>query len=198
MQFQSIQRQLRGMDKAVRTGTVRALNKALASTKSKVIKELRSETGLKTEVIKTRVMGLKANADKMTVSVNIATKVGVALRHFSPSQKKVRVKHRTGGKARLHYGVSIRLGTQGRVLAPGAFFIGKNGIVVGRKAAYTSGSYTTNITPRKPLIQLRTNVFLDSARGMKDTNSKYLGDRFNTVVTHEINYAVSQRFSSNK
>ncbi len=198
MAFKSIASQLRGLDAAVKTGSIRALNKALATAKSKAIRELRDDTGLKTEVVKRRVRDFKADSKKMKVSVNIAVKVGVSLRHFNPKAKKVRVKHKGQGKARVHQGVTVKIGVQSRELAPGAFFLDNKAgqIVVGRKGAYEKGVYSNPTAPRLPLAQLRSNVFLDASKQRQDGVRRELQDRFDKVVSHEVEFAVAQRFKS--
>jgi hypothetical protein len=187
-------RKLRGLDSAIRTGAVRAMNKALTTAKTQLVRDLRSDTGLKTEVISPRVMAIKANAKKLTVSLNVAVKVGVPLRHFSPSPKKVKRGKRT------YQGVTAKIGSQGRVLIPGAFLLDnvKGLVVVGRKKAFSGGQYVSPSGPRKPLFQLRTTAFQESAKARRDEAKAKLRNRFNDIVNHEIEFSIAQRLNQNK
>lgn len=189
-QFRS---KLKGLDGAIRTGAIRALNKSLTSAKSKLVKDLRTDTGLKTEDIKARVMALKASNKKLTVSLNMAVKIGVPLRRFDPRPKKVKAGKRT------YEGVTVKIGQLGRQLAPGAFFMGRNSsFVIGRKLSYTNGVYLNKAAPRKPTVQLRSSVFVDSAQRRRDEAKRYLIARFEAISQHEIEFSLKQRLSGNK
>lgn len=195
----SIKSQLKGIDKAIIQGSVRALNRALSSAKTQLVRNLKEDTGLKTDKVNSRVFPIKANNNKLLASLNVAVKFGVPLRQFSPKQKTVRVKHSTGGRARAHYGVTVKLGKQNRQLVPGAFLLDNKAglIVVGRKGAFRGPNYdyVNRRAARKPLVQLRTTIFQDSAHARKAEATKYMQQVFDKNINHEIEFAISKKFS---
>jgi hypothetical protein len=190
----------KGVDAAIKQGTARALNRALSSTKTKMVRTLREQTGLKTDVITARTRSLSATSSKLSVIFAIATKFGIALSKFAPSLKKVRVKQRNG-RTVLHYGVSAKIGQQARQLIPGAFFlVGKTGeAVLGRKSAYDKdGSYSNPTAPKYKTAQLRTRIFSEVAEQHQAEAQQYLADTFDKNVAHEIEYAIQKKFDENK
>src|SRR5688572_16620255 len=108
---------LKDIDKAVQRGASRALNKAIAQTKTQVVRQLREDTGLKTEDVKARVRTIKSKPGILGVVLGIATKFGIGLRKFSPKQKAVKTHL---GK---RYGVTAKVGQASRQLVPNAFIM---------------------------------------------------------------------------
>ncbi len=195
----------KGIDSAIKQGTARALNRALSSAKTKMVRALREDTSLTTEVIKTRTRGRKAAQNRLGISLGIAVKFGVALTKFTPKEKKVRVKRGGKGKAQLYRGITAKIGKGPRQLVPGAFGMDTKSkfIVAGRKQAFTDtnrghGVYSNRTAPRKPTVQLKTTVFVDAAKANEAAVKADMKDTFNRIVAHEIDYAIAKQFKSNK
>lgn len=189
----------KGIDSAIKQGTARALNRALSSSKTKMVRALRQDTGLKTEIISSRIRTKKAKSDSLAVIMGIAIKIGVAISKFGPSIKKVKALYSDGSK-RSRKGVTAKIGKQSRQLVPGAFVLdNKSGmVVVGRKAAFNEqGEYVDSKTQSK-LTTLRTKIFTEAAQANETDIKKNLTDVFNDIVSHEIDYAVGAKFSENK
>jgi hypothetical protein len=187
---QEFKKAFRGIDAAIKQGTARALNRALSSTKTKVVRQLREETGLKTDIITERMRARKANQSRLDAIIAIATKVGVALGRFNARPKTVRVAPRGAPKKRSYEGVSVKIGKQPRQLAPGAFFLkGKrtDGVVIQRKGL---SKYPTFL-PRVP-------IYGEVAAAHREENARHMRDTFEKNVAHEIDYAIQRKFSSNK
>jgi hypothetical protein len=189
----------RGIDTAIKSGTSRALNRALTSAKTKLVRALREETGLNTEVISTRTMSLKSQTNRLGVSLNIATKFGVPLSKFSPTLKRVQAQYKDGS-VRARTGVTAKIGKGARQLVPGAFALdNKRGLViVGRKAAYDSSGRYVDSRVQGKLTALKSNVFSESAKRNQPDVKKHLSDTFDKIVAHEINFAIQKKFDSNK
>jgi hypothetical protein len=179
---------LKDIDKAVQRGASRALNKAIKQTKTQVVRTLRSETSLKTEDINIRVRTVKSKPTILGVVLGIATKFGIPLRKFNPKEKKIKT------SAGIRQGVTAKIGNAGRALVPGAFIMNVRGheLVAGRKQAYTKGSYINPTAPRLPTVQLKTDIFIDTAKANQSNWSKYLRDTFNRIVNHEIDFSLQQ------
>lgn len=190
----SIKSQLKGLDKAVQTGVTRALNKSLATGRTQLVRSLRESTGLKTEDINKRILSKQAKADKFKVSLYIAIKRGIPLRKFSPIIKAIRV----GSKK--FYGITAKIGRAGRALIEGAFALDNSYgiVVVGRKKAFTNGVYSRGSTARKPLFELKSNIFIEEAKHATPDAQKKIEDNFDKIVSSEIEYAVQSKFNSNK
>jgi hypothetical protein len=174
----------RGIDSAIQQGTARALNRALSSTKTKVTRQLREETALKTDIITARLRAKKAKANQLGAILAIAVKFDVPLTKFSPKAKSVKV-----GKRRYD-GVTVKVGKQPRQLAPKAFFLqGKSvdGVVIARKGE-----------AKNPLIQPKSDAFRKSAQAAQEPATKHMADTFEKNVGHEIEFAVSRKFKQNK
>jgi hypothetical protein len=185
----------KGIDGAIKQGSARALNRALSATKTKMVRALREDTGLKTEVIKTRTWGKKAKVDYLDITLGIAIKFAIALSKFSPAAK--RVKSITRG---LRQGVTAKVGKGGRQLVPGAFTLdnSKGLAVVGRKAAYSATGEYVNSSTQSTLKSIKTEVFTDSAKANEADAKAYMRDTFEKIVAHEIDYAIQSKFSENK
>jgi hypothetical protein len=187
---QEFKKAFRGIDAAIKQGTARALNRALSSTKTRAVRQLREETGLKTDVIAERMRARKATQKRLDAIIAIATKVGVALSRFSPKAKNVRVVPKGGLTKRTYEGVTVKIGKQPRQLAPGAFFLkGKrtDGVVIQRKGL---SKYPTFL-PRVP-------IYGEVAAAHREENARHMRDTFEKNVAHEIDYAIQRKFSSNK
>lgn len=192
----------KGIDNAIKQGTARALNRALSSTKTRVVRSLREDTGLKTSDITARTRSRKAAQNRLGVILAIAVKFGIALSKFSPLEKTVRVNRKGfSGKGIPYLGVSVKIGGKARQLYPGAFFLrGKTGeAVIGRKEAFDSkGQNYTGRGSKYPTVKLKTDIFQESAKKNEASMKQYLVDTFDKNVTHEIEYAISSKLSSNK
>jgi hypothetical protein len=190
---------LNGVDTAIKTGTARALNRALSTAKSQMVKKLREDTGLKTDVINTRTLAVKANVNHLSAILKIAVKFGIALSKFGPSARKVIAKYSDGTK-RARQGVTAKIGKQARQLVPGAFLLdNKRGLaVVGRKAAYDeNGQYVDSKTQGK-LVNLKTTIFTEAAVRNQAEVQKVMNQAFIDRVDHEIDYAIQQKLDSNR
>jgi hypothetical protein len=180
-----------GIDKAIKTGTTRALNRALSSASTELVKNLGSETGLKASVIKTRVLQIKAKAGKPSVQIAIATKVGVSLAEFSPLPKIVNVVHAGHTMPTRHIGATVRIAGS-RVLVPGGFLwnapSGKT-LVLGRKDLNDN---------RSKLTTLRTKYFSQVAERLRPAAETKLLANFNEQIGAQLDYAIQSRFDANK
>lgn len=180
----------KGIDSAIKQGTARALNRALSSTKTKVVRHLREETGLKTDVVKTRTRSRKAKAERLDAILGIAVKYDVALTKFSPKEKIVRKVPKGGTRKRAYKGATVKVGKGARQLAPGAFLMqGKtvDGVVIQRKGE-----------ARNPLKAPKTKVFTEAAKAIDKPAQQHMRDTFDKIVAHEINYSVQRKFTQNK
>lgn len=185
----------KGVDQAIKVGTSRALNRALASTKTKYVRALREDTSLKTEVITSRTRFKKAKANDLSVIMAIAIKFGIALSKFNPSLRSV------SKNKRKYQGVTAKVGTAGRQLIPGAFALDtSNGlVVVGRKGAFDEkGQYVHPSAPDHPIATLKSNVFTESAKAHESENKKAIVDTFDSIVGAAIDFAIQQKFNDNK
>lgn len=191
---------LKSLNSAVKTGSIRALNKAVSSAKSRLAKAMRQDTGLTSKVIGKRLLARKANVKKLNASLNIAVKYGVPLKDLKAKEKRVRVKHRGGRKAQVHTGVTIKIGSNARTLAPGVFpLVGKTGeAMLGRKQAFSKGTYIHSSGPKYKTFTPKLPVVLDSAIARKTEIEKHMQDTFDKNVHHEIEYAVSQAIARKK
>jgi hypothetical protein len=192
------QKAFKGIDSAIKQGTARALNRALSSTKTKVVRQLRQDTGLPTEVITARTRFKKATLKDLRVILAIAVKFGIALSKFKPSEKKVKVVQKNGRKV-THYGVTAKIGQLPRQLVAGAFMLsGKTGeAVLGRKQAYSDGIYSDPNAPKYPTASLKSDVFTESAKAQQVPAKEYLQQAFDNNAEHEIEYAVQSKFKGN-
>jgi hypothetical protein len=193
----------KGIDQAIKQGTARALNRALATTKTRTVRALREGTGLSTDVVKTRTRAKKAKGADLSVILGIAVKFQIALSKFSPKEKTVRVKPKgKRGKATPYVGVTAKVGTQGRQLVPGGFLLQGSTIkaVIARKGAFdSSGNYIPGSSaPRYPLVELKSNVFTEVAKQQELPMKKVLMDTFDSIVSHEIDYAMQSKFDGNR
>lgn len=194
----------RDIKSAVNTGSYRAINRAVDSTKSKLAKELREDTGLPAAKIKKRLLGVKANSKKLVGAVAIATKVGIPIKDLKAKEVKVKVpglarKGKTGRpKSRTYYGVSAKIGKQPRQLVPGAFFLkGKTGeAVIGRKQAFNAkGEYINRKAPKYKTTTLRATLVMDSAVARRADAEKHMRDTFEKNIDHEIDFALSKKIT---
>lgn len=178
-----------GIGSAIQQGTVRALNRALSSTKTELVKNLGADTGLKAALIKTRVLDIKANKNKFSVQLAIATKVGVSLAEFSPREKVVNVVHPGHTLPTRHVGVTVAVGGN-RDLVPGGFLwtapSGKQ-LVLARKS-----------TTKYPVVTLRSNAFTDAAQARVAETESTLRSNFEDQVVAQVEYAVQAKFDSDK
>lgn len=180
----------KGIDSAIQQGTARALNRALSSTKAQISKTIRNEVGLTNKQIAARIREIKAGSKSLAVKLAIATKVGISLTEFKPQVKAVNVVHAGNRKATKHYGVTVKLGTAGRLLVPGGFLAtvksGKQ-LVLSRKG---KGRY--------PTVALRTTLFSDVVTREQTATQKYLLDTFNELVGDYIEYEIGKSFLTTK
>lgn len=186
----SIRSAIKGIDKAVQVGTARALNRALDNVRTKLAKDLRQDTGLKSERIKRRLLTRKASPEKLRSAINVAIKVGIALREFDPKEKIVR------RNKRAYNGITVKIGRAPRQLVPGAFpLVGKTGeAVLIRKLSYTKAGYTRPDAPKYPLAQPRYDIG-PAAKGRARFAMKDFQEAFDKRVSHEIQFALKKRFS---
>lgn len=190
---------LNGVDSAIKQGTARALNRALSSTKTKVVRQLRQDTGLKKDVVSTRTRFRKAKIDSLDVVIGIATKFGIPLRQFAAKAKNVR------SAMGRRIGATTKIGRQNRQLVPGGFLmnVGATTIVAGRTKAFSGlgsgeGTYTDSKAARAPTTQLKTRAFSESAKDLQGPSEKHLKDTFERIVAHEIEYSVSRKLKQSK
>lgn len=178
------------IDQAIKQGTTRALNRALSSAKTQLVKNIGQDTGLKASLIKERVLDIKANSKKQNVQLAIAIKVGVSLSEFSPSTKKVEVVHTGHTKATTHYGVSVKA-AGGRQLVPGGFLWNASGkkLVLGRSDPSNNTS---------TLATLRSNAFKDSATARRDETQRFLEKQFEDAIVDQLEYAIKSKLDSNR
>lgn len=181
---------VKGIDQAIKLGTSRALNRALSSTKTQLVRDLSDDTGMKNASIKARVREVKATVKSLNVIIALAVKIGVSLAEFSPSIRKIKVVHQGNTKATTHYGVSVRIGGTTRDIVPGAWLAyGKSGkkLVLARKGK-----------DKYPTQALRTDVFKDAAKTRQVQATKQLADKFSNEVASQIDFAIQQKFNSDK
>jgi hypothetical protein len=176
-----------GVNSAIKQGTARALNRALSSTKTKVTRALREETGLKTEYIQRRLRARKAKAAVLDIILGIAIKFDVALSRFSPKEKKVRVRPKGGKRTRVYQGATVKVGKGSRELVPGGFMLPNTEVVMQRQGE-----------ARYPTKQPKTGIFRDVAKGEERDAKAHMVDTFESIVAHEIEYAVGKQLKSNK
>jgi hypothetical protein len=173
-----------GIDAAIKQGTARALNRALSSTRTKVTRAIREQTGLKTAVIKTRIREAKANRNKLSVVLALATKVGVSLAEFAPRVKKVM------SAAGKRFGVTVKIGQQARQLVPGGWLAtvksGKQ-LVLARKGK-----------AQYPTVALRTTVFTDVVKAEQASAKRYIVDEFDRIVAEYIDFEIQKKFAQDK
>lgn len=179
----------KGIGDAIQQGTTRALNRALSSTATELTKNLGQKTGLKASVIKSRVLQVKANKNKPSIQIAIATKVGVSLAEFSPLPKVVRVVHPGNTHPTRHVGVTVRIAGS-RTLVPGGWLwtapSGKQ-LVLARKAG-----------AQYPVVSLRTNVFKEAATELVPETETKLAANANAQLASQIEYAIQAKFDSDR
>jgi hypothetical protein len=186
----SIARKLRGVDKALKSATNRALNRAVSSARSKLMQGLRAGTGLPTKDLKSRVKMLRASSKRQDVALLVGTKVGIPLRKFRAKAKSMRVTHRNRKGRTKHYGATVKIGQGGRQLAPEGFLMNTpSGTPVVAKRKVQSD-------PRSKTAELRTKVFAEVAEATKGDVAKHMQDTFEKNVSHEIEYALKKKFST--
>ncbi len=168
----------RAVQNAIFGGTVRAINKAAAKTFTKVKRDLREDTGLTNKVIEKRVLVSKANKNKITASVNVATQFDVQLSEFSPKEKKVSVNRRT------YYGVTVKVGTEGRQIVPGGFLRTVNS---GKQLIL---SRTSN--SRYPIQALKSDIVKVSALARQEENSAYMRTEFDRLLDTQVTYELDK------
>src|SRR5690606_21238000 len=110
------------------------VNRAVASTRSAMLKEASTETGIKQKDLKQRTRIKKATAGDLTGVVSFGTKVGVSLGDLSPKVvKNIKSNHGT------RKGVSVQMPGEGRVTVPGGWMWQANPkkkLVLARKRSY--------------------------------------------------------------
>jgi len=183
---------LKGVDKAIKVGTQRALNRALSQSKTKMVRSLREDTGLKTDVVKSRTRAKKARGNSLDVILRIAIQFAISLSKFGPKAKKVRAQYKDGTK-RARTGATAKIGRAPRQLVPGAFILKRgDGVAVGRADAYNAqGEYVDSTTQGK-LVNLKTKAFTESAKANEAPVTKLMMDTFNRIVGHEIDFAIQK------
>lgn len=202
----SLGKAMRRINSAVKTGTIRAMNRAADSARSQMAKTIRDETGLPLKRVNTRVGTTKANSKRFFSSVNVATKVGIPLDEFKPKISKIRlpakpVSGRRGRpRQRVFHGVTVKIGGAPRELVSGGFLTKvKNGktLVLARKRAISSGSYDnqaggTKARDRRPTTRLRQNVILKAAQANAQMVKKQMQSVFEKNIGREIDFASSR------
>lgn len=186
----SLGKATRKIGQAVATGMIRGLNKAIDKTKTRVIRQLREETGLSSEQVYRRVLPIKAKKGKPNGSINIATKFDISLAYFKPKEKVVKLpsKRTSRGKGRpknrTFYGTTVKIGNNPRQLVPGGFLrtvkSGKE-LVLARKGQ-----------ARYPTVALKTDIFRKVAQKHQVENSEFLKKTVDELTPHEIEFALSQ------
>jgi hypothetical protein len=185
---------LKGVDKALKNAQSRALNRALSQAQTKLSKQLREETGLKTDTVKSRIRAKKSKVNSLSVVIGIATKFGIAVNKFSNSTRRVLARYKDGSK-RARTGVSARIGKTPRSILPGAFQLnGKGNAIVGRKLAYDSDGKYINSTIQGKLTTIRTKIFSDVAKQSQASITTFLRKTFLDRINHEIEFALKNKF----
>lgn len=209
----SIGQASRTVNSAVKKGSIRALNRAGTSARAEMARLLRQDTGLKKKDIDPRVAKMRAtkttsSTGSYKATVLILTKMGIPLDKFKPRRKTVTIPgirkpgQRGRPKSRKRVGVTVKLPGQSRELIPGAFYqqVG-NGyeMVLARKDALdASGKYTGKKTERYKTVRLRAKVVLPSAKAHAPKVLKHMKEVFDKNISHEIDFAVKQKLSSDE
>ena len=187
-EFSSISDVLKGTSSAIKLGTKRAINRSVSSTKTFISRNLKEEIGLKTRDINSRLKANKTQSGNnkphsFRGSVGIATRINFPLRLFSPR----RIKIKTGRGTR--YGVTVKLGKEGKKLAEGGFLMNVRGkeIVAQRKG-----------DARKPTKEVRTTLFLDSVLRNVKLYKTFLTKEFKRIKGATIKHAIQQRLNPDK
>jgi hypothetical protein len=201
--FTSIGKVTRAIQKSILSANKNALSKAVTSTKNKTIADLKTDTGLRSELIKNRVMELKPTKDKFKGSVWIATKNRVQLSEFKPSEKKLKTEvvnaYGTQGRIkkpfkRTHYGATIKIGKQPRTFIAGAFVRkGKSSgklLVLGHKVTMDrNNTYTRSTGVHRKQGWSRTpmsTAFIDAARARKKELAQHLLKTFKMLHDEDL------------
>lgn len=117
--LQGFQKTYSKLSQANRTASYRSMNKALAKTQTFYSKQIATESGLKSAIVKPRFMSRKATKQSLLSYVSFGVKFGVPLSEFKPKAKTVKIGR--GKSARKYQGVTVKLPSVGRVVAPKAF-----------------------------------------------------------------------------
>jgi hypothetical protein len=176
---------------SVASGSIRAMNKALTKTKSKVSKDLKSATNLDSKTLKKRVNVIKAKKGKSTGSVGVAVKYGLPLSAFSPKEKKVTLPGRKASgrrgrpKVRTYYGVTVKVGNRPRELVPGGFL---RTVRSGKDIVLTRVSKT-----RYPILEPKTDILRKAAEEIRPSANKYLKQELDNAINLEISDAFNKK-----
>lgn len=171
----------KGIDRAIKQGTQRALNRALKTTKTSVVRTLREETGLKTDLITERIRAKSAKGDSNNVILALAVKFDVPVGRFQPKAKKVMS---SSGKRRV--GATAKIGKGSRELVPGSFLIPGTTAVVKRVGS-----------ERTPTKHPKSDVFRKAAQAAQRPAEAKLKETFEKNVSHEIDFAVQRALNKN-
>ena len=187
--FSSIEKAMKGVDNAIKLGTKRALNRSAASTRTLIRQTMRKETGLKSEYVNKRLL-LNRTQTGNTKPYSFRANVAIAMRAILPQRlfnpRVKRIKTIRGNR----YGVTTKVGKQGRTLIPGAFLMQlRNGVEI---VAERKGNRRT------PTKQSMTGIWQEIVASRYGMFTKFANDTFNQIVGREIDYALSKRESSNK
>jgi hypothetical protein len=166
------------IEKAVAKSTRQALNQAAAQAKTQMRKDIGKETGLKASVINSRLRVKKAKGNALSVSLNFATKIGVALAEFGPRAKGLM--SRVGKRI----GATVKIGGQGRGLVPGGFILNTNG-----KARVI----TRKTLSRKPTVQMRTNAFRETIEKHRKSGTDKLRSTFERLLPGLIKFNLTKK-----
>jgi hypothetical protein len=189
--LKSVGQACRAINSAVKSGSIRALNKALTKTKNKLVKDLKDDTGLKSETLSKRILLIKARSKNLKGSINIATKIDVQLSAFSPKEKGVKVpgKRKPGTKgrpkSRTYIGVTVKMGKSARQLVPGGFL---RTVRSGKEIILTR----TNDT-RYPVKAMKSDVLKQSAKARQNEAIQYLQKEFAATNKIEIDAALAKK-----
>lgn len=188
----SIASAFKSIDKAIKSSTRSALNKALSETAKKVKSDLRKEVGLPKERVDKRVALIKASAKKPTGAVSIGTKFDVNLGDFKPQIKAVKTVPTNASRARKYLGVSVKIGKQPRQLVPGAFVrqvrSGKEVVIGHRDTLDAKGKYNRGPTRRssKWSITPKSDIIRKAAQGMQRSASQYLTKLLDSIFSEHL------------
>jgi hypothetical protein len=176
---------LKGVDQALKNAGIRAMNRSLTTARTKLSRDIKTETGLPIKRINRRISERKARYDRLKASLSIGIKTGISLSEFKPLVKNVKVVHKGNRKPTTHYGVSVKIGSQGRTLVPGGFLaLGKASgklLVLARKGM-----------ARRPTVALRTKLFTDAVMKLYKNAEQTLAETFKKNIGNEIKFYLAK------
>lgn len=179
----------KGVSRGILTGVKRAIRKSATSTRNVVRRELRKSLGLSSKRINKRVLVNKpasglTGRHSLKGGVAVATQFFMPMRYFKPKSKIVRTNVKGVKRKVKRIGVTVKIGRKPRELVPGAFLMNVNGttIVAKRKTS-----------KRKPTKEVITKALQNNLSERGNEFNKVLNKRFEKIVEHEIDFAVTQQ-----